>query len=118
MAHARGRGTDILQLQVPRPDFPQFGWIRKPTVAGTTGDFYEALTGFGWYGLTQSYRPYEKSINYGPKAVQSFRAWYDSQPQQGWMEKPIVSGTTGDLYEAITMYGWYTEPQAYRSHER
>jgi len=116
MPNTQRQSGDLLVLRVPRPDFPQFGWIRKPTVNGTTGDFYEALTGFGWYGLTQSYRPYERLIRYGTNA-HPFRCWYDSQPQQGWMAKPVLTGGTA-LYEARTGYGWYPETQAYRGYEK
>ncbi len=111
-------GEGVTTVRFPRTDFPQDGWLRKATVNGTTGDFYEDAFDFGWFSETQSYRPYEKTIGYGPKRIESFRAFYQTEPQQGWLLKPKVAGTTSDLYEQDTDFGWWSETQSYRPNEQ
>lgn len=105
---ARNRSSEGVHTSVfPRTDFPQQGWIRKPTVNGTVNDFYEAIKGFGWFSQTQSFRSNEHQISYGARIRSLVRPFYQTEPQQGWIRKPTVNGATNDLYEAITDFGWY-----------
>lgn len=71
----------MLTIRHPRTDFPQQGWIRKPTVEGTTGDFYEAGTDFGWYRPTQSENEEPRPRYAYPRRNLPF---YDTQPEPVW----------------------------------
>jgi len=54
--------TRVDEKVYPRPEYPDVGWIAKATTA-----LYEAYTGDGWYGETQSFRmlpeKYTRPIN-------------------------------------------------------
>lgn len=108
----------VVTVRFPRTDFPQQGWIRKAT--GSADALFEAANAYGWYSASQSYRPYERTQNYGAygNKIRSNRDFYQTEPQQGWIRKPTVNNLTTDFYEALTDFGWYGATQAYRSYER
>jgi len=83
------------------------GWLSKATIT-----FYEPNSGFGWFSETQSYLP-NANINGYRTRKRSVRPFYQTEPQQGWLNKPVNL----NLYEANSGFGWFSETQSYRPNE-
>ena len=98
----------VVAIRHPRTDFPQMGWLSK-----ATSTFYEPNSGFGWFSETQSFRPDTTKLFYGGKSRSNVRQFYQTEPQQGWLNKPVNL----NLYEANRGFGWFSETQSYRPNE-
>ena len=112
----RNRSSEgVVAIRHPRTDFPQQGWLGKGAGAGV---YYEASVGFGWWSETQSFRPNESANLYGPLRGRrgKNRGFYQTEPQQGWIGKPNLTGGAA-LYEAGTGFGWWSETQSFRPNE-
>ena len=94
----------VVAIRHPRTDFPQMGWLSKATIT-----FYEPNSGFGWFSETQSYLP-NANINGYRTRKRSVRPFYQTEPQQGWLNKPVNL----NLYEANSGFGWFSETQSFR----
>jgi len=96
----RNRSSEgVVAIRHPRTDFPQMGWLSKATIT-----FYEPNSGFGWFSETQSYLPNQNRNGYKTRQ-RAIRPFYQTEPQQGWLNKPV----NPNLYEANTGTAWLAQ---------
>lgn len=85
---------------------PQLGPLFK--AIGTYDTRFEFNKAYGWYPQTQVFIVPERAST---RRRSQIRPYYQTEPQQGWLDKPIVNGTVNDFYNASTGFGFFPQTQ-------